>query len=82
MASNSIINVADQQALDSAVTTYISKGFIVANRTTNSVVMYKKKEFSILMAVVGLLFMVLPCLIYIIYYMCQSDKMVELRING
>lgn len=82
MASNTIINVADQQALDSAVTTYISKGFIVANRTTKSVVMFKKKEFSILMAVIGFLFMMLPCLIYIIYYMCKSDQMVELRING
>lgn len=82
MASNSIINVADQRALDSAVTTYISKGFIVANRTTDSVVMFKKKEFSIVMALVGLLFMVLPCLIYIVYYMCKSDQMVELRIKS
>jgi len=82
MASNSIINVADQRALDSAVTTYISKGFIIANRTTDSVVMFKKKEFSIVMALVGFLFMVLPFLIYIVYYMFKSDQMVELRINA
>lgn len=82
MAKNEIINVADQQALDSAVTTYISKGFIVANRTTDSVVMFKKKEFSILLAVIGFLFAVLPLVIYIIIYMCKSDQMVELRIKA
>jgi hypothetical protein len=82
MASNSIINVADQKALDSAITRYISKGFIVANRTTDSVVMFKKKEFSILMAIIGFIFAVFPLIIYIIYYMCKSDQMVELHINS
>lgn len=82
MAKNQIVNVADQQALDSAVTTYISKGFIVANRTTDSVIMFKKKEFSILLAVIGFLFVVLPLIIYIIIYMCKSDQMVELRIKA
>lgn len=82
MAKNEIINVADQQALDSAVTIYVSKGFIVANRTADSVVMFKKKEFSILMAIIGFVLAVIPLMIYIIIYMCQSDKMVELRIKA
>jgi hypothetical protein len=40
--------------------------------------MFKKKEFSILWAVVGLILCVFPLLIYLIVYAAQSDQMVQI----
>jgi len=79
-ATTSVINVPNVQALESTVTSYIAKGFVVSNRTTNSAVMFKKKEFSILWAVVGFVLCLLPLLIYLIFYAAQSDQMVEIRV--
>ena len=74
------VTVADAVQLEQAVNAYIGNGFVVANRTADSVTMFKKKEFSVLWAVVGLVLCVLPLLIYLIVYASQSDEMVEIRV--
>lgn len=40
--------------------------------------MFKKKDFSILWLVIGLLLCLLPLLIYLIVYAAESDKMVQI----
>jgi hypothetical protein len=77
------VQVHDKAALDAAATAYIAKGFIVANRGDDFVTLQKKKQFSMLWAVVGLVLCVLPLLIYLIVYVGQSDvKVVELRVQA
>lgn len=44
--------------------------------------MIKKKEFSVLWAVIGLLICIIPLLIYLIIYATESDKVVEIRVRG
>lgn len=81
MAKSKMVYVADLNELENKIPNYISAGYIVANRNTDSVIMLKQKKFSILMAVIGFFLAVLPLIIYIVIYMCQSDKMVEIRIK-
>ncbi|SJZ91312.1 hypothetical protein SAMN02745119_01977 [Trichlorobacter thiogenes] len=81
MAKNSLVHVSSVSEMESKTTQYISQGYIVANRNSDSVILTKKKQFSILMAIIGFFLAVFPLIIYIIIYMFQSDKMVEIRVS-
>ncbi len=74
------VQVHDRQALDSAITSYIAQGFTVQNQGEDFTVMFKKKEFNVLWAVVGFFLCIIPLLIYAIVYATQKDQLVELRI--
>lgn len=76
------VTVSDQASLDSTLTGYIASGFVVQNRTPEKVILFKKKEFSILWAVIGLVFCALPLLIYLIVYATQSDELVEVIVQS
>ena len=71
------VQVHDKASLDSAATAYIAKGFIVANRGDDFVTLQRKKQFSPLWAVVGLVLCVLPLLIYLIVYAGQASRAVH-----
>lgn len=74
--------VDSKESLAFTTTTYLAKGFVVANSTPEKVVMQKKKEFKALWAIVGFILCVLPLLIYIIVYVIQPDvEIVEISIN-
>jgi hypothetical protein len=68
-------------AMEQAITSYITQGFIVVNKTPTSVTLSKKKEFSVLWAVIGFLVCLFPLLIYIIWYAVQTDKVVEIIVQ-
>jgi uncharacterized membrane protein YukC len=72
------LTVSSPQEMEQTIASYIAQGYAVVHKTKTSATMFKKKEFSILWAVVGFLFCLLPLLIYIIYYATQSDQMVEI----
>jgi hypothetical protein len=74
------VQVPDRGSLDGAITSYIAQGFTVQNRGEDFAVMFKKKEFSVLWAVVGLLLCLLPLLVYLIVYATQKDQLVEIRV--
>jgi hypothetical protein len=74
------VQVPDRGALDSAITSYIAQGFTVQNRGEDFAVLFKRKEFSVLWAVVGLVLCLLPLLVYLIVYATQKDELVEIRI--
>jgi hypothetical protein len=78
MAAVSNVPVYSEAQLEQAIMSYIAQGFVLANRTPTSAAMFKKKEFSILWAVVGLILCLLPLLIYLIVYAAQSDQMVQI----
>ncbi len=81
MAKNSMVYVGSVNEMENKTTYYISQGYIVANRNSDSVILTKRKQFSILMAIIGFFLAVFPLIIYIIIYLFQSDKMVEIRVS-
>jgi hypothetical protein len=81
-ATTSMVQVHSAQELESAVTNYVALGFAVSNRTPDSVVMYKRKEFNVVWAIVGLVLCLLPLLIYLVVYAVERDQMVEIRLAG
>lgn len=76
------LQVNTQQEMESMIQGYIAQGFNIANRTPTSVTLIKRKEFSVLWAVIGFLICVLPLLIYLIIYAAQSDQMVTITLAG
>ena len=75
------VTVDSKESLQFTTTTYLAKGFVVANSTPDKVVMQKRKEFKALWAVIGFIFCVVPLVVYIIVYAIQPDvEIVEIRI--
>lgn len=74
------IQVSSQQELESTITSYIAQGFVVSNRTPDSVALFKKKEFNVIWAVVGFFLCLLPLLVYCIVYATQNDEMVTVTV--
>lgn len=73
--------VPSAQVLEAQVTSYLAQGYVVANRTADSVTLQKKKEFNILWAVVGFVLCLLPLLIYLIVYVTKPDvEIIEITI--
>jgi hypothetical protein len=66
--------------LTQTIDSFVMQGFVIASREPTSVTMVKRKEFSILWAVVGLLLCLLPLLIYLLVYASQSDQVVFIRV--
>jgi len=74
------VTVSSPEQLEQMVSMYIARGFMVMNRSASAATVFKKKEFSVLWLVVGLILCVFPLLIYLIIYAAQSDQMVEIRL--
>jgi len=75
------VEVSSVEEMDEAITGYMAQGFVVSNKTGKSATLQKKKEFSILWAVIGLLLCLLPLLIYLIVYATQPDyEIVEIKV--
>lgn len=74
------ISVASQGELESTIMSYIAQGFTVSNRTTDSVTLFKKKEFNLIWAVIGFFLCVLPLLVYCVIYVTQDDEMIVIKI--
>ncbi len=78
-AKMKLIEVQYADEIDQAVTSWIVQGYTVANRTSMSVTLVKRKQFSYFIAIIGFVLILLPLLIYILIYAFQSDKVVEIR---
>jgi hypothetical protein len=74
------INVGSSQELESTITSYIARGFVVSNRTSDSATLFKKKEFNVIWAVIGFFLCLLPLLVYCIVYATQNDEMVTVMV--
>jgi len=69
-------------SMEQAITSYITQGFSVVNKTPTSVTLLKRKQFSIMWAVIGFIICVLPLLIYLLVYASQSDQVVEIVVTS
>ena len=79
MAAVTNLQVTSEQHMQQAITSYIAQGYTVMNQSPGHTTMFKKKEFSVLWAVVGLLLCIVPLLIYLVIYASQQDQMVEIH---
>jgi uncharacterized membrane protein YukC len=68
--------------LETMVNNYIAQGYTLVNRTPNQVTLIKRKEFSILWLVIGLILCLIPLLVYLIIYASEQDKMVVIDLVG
>jgi hypothetical protein len=64
--------------MEHTISSFIAQGYVLSNRTPSSATLFKKKEFSILWLVIGLLLCLIPLIIYLIIYASESDKMVQI----
>lgn len=80
MANFRYAEVASHEQMQVEINRLITMGYVVANQGPQSVTMIKRKEFSIPILVIGLVLCVIPLLVYLIVYACQSDEVVEIRL--
>lgn len=82
MASINKVYVDSADSMESALTGYVAQGFSVVNKTATKITLQKKKEFSIMWAVLGFMVCVLPLLIYLIIYSTKpAVEVVEIEVR-
>ncbi len=72
--------VHDPAQLSDTINVYVMQGFTVASREGDCVTLVKRKQFSVVWAVVGFFFCLLPLVIYLLVYAFQQDQVVMIRI--
>lgn len=82
MASMQQVPVPNAGALETTITGYIARGFVVQQRGDDFAVLFKAKEFQIVWAIVGFLLCLIPLLVYLIVYALQTDQAVEIRVTA
>lgn len=78
----SSIVVANTRDLEQTIANYTVQGFMVVNKTDESAVLRKSKQFNVLIGVIGFLFCGVGLLVYAIIYSVQSDKVVEIQVRS
>src|SRR5258708_17645688 len=78
MATVQNFPVYSEAQMEQTITSFIAQGYVLSNRTPSSATLFKKKEFSILWLVIGLLLCLIPLIVYLIIYASESDKMVQI----
>ena len=77
-----VVEVDTPEEMETAISSYVVQGYVLANKTAASATMIKKKEFSALWAVIGFLICLIPLLVYLIIYAAENDKVVEIRVRA
>lgn len=67
--------------LDKEIQSYVRKGYRVLSQTDTSAQLVKPKKFSFLLAVLLLILMVLPFIVYLLMYMAAKDKTVYITVD-
>lgn len=68
--------------LDREIQSYVRKGYRVLSQTDTSAQLVKPKKFSLILAVLLLILMVLPFVIYLLMYVAAKDKTVYISIDS
>ena len=75
------VQVPTTEEMEAAILNYLAEGFVVANKTKTSATLQKKKQFSVLWAVIGFVLCMLPLIIYLIVYASKPDvEIVEISV--
>lgn len=68
--------------LEQEIQKYVRKGYRVMSQTDTSAQLVKPKKFSALLAVLLLILMVLPFIVYLLMYMASKDKTVYITVDA
>lgn len=76
-----LITVRNEQELETEIARLVMTGFTPVNRTPQSAVLVKRKQFNVALGVLGFLFCVVGLAVYAIIFAMQKDQMIEIRIE-
>lgn len=69
------------EILDSEIQSYVLQGFRVVARTATTAQLVRPKQFNAALAILGLLFLVIGLLIYLLIYLAESDATAYLTVD-
>jgi hypothetical protein len=75
-----VVRVQTAEEMQATTTRYVVQGYSVVTQTPTSVLLIKRKQFNIIWAVIGFFLCLLPLLVYLIYYMTQTDQLVQIEL--
>ena len=67
--------------LDKEIQNYVWRGYRVVSRTPTTVQLVKPKQFSLILAILGLLIAVVGLVIYLLIYASMKDSQVYLTVD-
>jgi hypothetical protein len=67
--------------LEREIASYVRKGYRVLSQTESSAQLVRPKRFNLLLAVLLLVLMVLPFVIYLLMYIAARDKTVYITVD-
>ena len=77
-----LITVDSTDDMETVIANYAMKGFSITSKTSKRAVLYKKKEFSMLMAVIGFVMCVIGLVIYAILFSLKDDEVIEVVVSA
>ena len=60
---------------------HLRRGYVIVHKDEERVQLVKKKRFSFALALMGLCFFGFGLLVYLLYYLAKSDKVVTIRLR-
>jgi ABC-type Fe3+ transport system permease subunit len=73
--------VDPEAVLQAEISRYVLKGYRVTTKTARSAQLLKPKKFSVLWAMVWLLLVVLPFVLYLVWYGVKRDEHLYLTVD-
>jgi ABC-type Fe3+ transport system permease subunit len=74
-------SVDPEAILQAEINRYVGRGFRVTSQTPRSAQLVKPKKFSVVWAVIWFVLMILPFVIYLLYYASKRDQQVYLTVD-
>lgn len=74
------IEVSSAQQMHSVIQSFVVQGYAMVAQQPGSVTLVKRKQFSVIMLLIGMFLFVLPMFLYLLYYALKKDQYVEVRL--
>lgn len=71
-----------RNVLEREIQQYVRKGYRVISQTDTSAQLLKPKKFNLILAVLLLILMVLPFIVYLLMYMAAKDTTVYITVDA
>ncbi len=75
------LDVGTIEEMEVVISSFVTQGYVLANKTLTSATMIKTKQFNIIWAIIGFFFCLLPLIVYLIVYAGEKDKVAEIRVR-
>jgi len=74
-------NSQKKNVLENAVAFYIRQGYRVSSQTENTAQLVKPKKFDLFCAVILFIILIVPFILYLLYYLSQKDKTIYIVVD-